>query len=76
MVRDPAIEPEPAKPPVSEVQMDLVAKPPLGPDAGQIADQQHPDAQLGIDRGSPEVAVKRSKLSADVPQLEEPLDPP
>jgi hypothetical protein len=26
------------------------------------ADQQHPDHQLGIDRGSPNIAVKRLQL--------------
>ncbi len=36
MVRNPAIETEPAEPPMRQVQMDLLAEPALGPEAGQI----------------------------------------
>jgi len=54
-----AIEPEPAEPPVGEIQMDLFAQPPLRADAEAVADDQHPDHQFGIDRRPSNVAVER-----------------
>lgn len=50
MVRHPAIESEPAEPAVREVEVNLVAEPALGADVEAVADDQHPDHQLGIDR--------------------------
>ncbi len=56
---------EPAEPAIGQVQMNLFAEPPLGPDAHAIADQQHPDHQLRIDRGPARRAVERGEMRAD-----------
>ncbi len=69
-----AFEPEPAEPAVGEVQMHLVAQAPLGADAAAVADDQHPDHQLGIDRGRPVVAVERPQVSPYAAQVDEPID--
>jgi hypothetical protein len=56
--------------------MHLVAQPPLRADAHTIADNQHPDHQLRVDRGPPHVAVKRSEPIADAAKIDEPVDRP
>src|ERR1700730_2205697 len=48
MVGHCAIEPEPTKPAIRQVEVHLIAQPPLRPDAEAIADDQHPNQQLGI----------------------------
>src|SRR4051794_33341796 len=50
MVGHVALQAEAAEPPVGQVQMDLLTQPPLRPDAEAVADDQHADQQLGIDR--------------------------
>ena len=49
MIRHRSIEAEAAEPAVGEIEVNLVAQSPLGPDAEAVADDQHPDHQLGID---------------------------
>ena len=48
MVRHIAFQPEAAEPAMGEVYVHLLAQSPLGPDAHAVADDQHPDHQLGI----------------------------
>ena len=69
-----AFQPEPAEPAIGEVQMHLLAQPPLGPDADAVADDQHPDHQLGIDRGPTGRAVERPQMLANARQVDEPVD--
>lgn len=52
-----AIETQPAEPSVSKVEMNFLAQPPLGADAERVADEQHADHQLGVDRCPPGLAV-------------------
>ena len=54
-----AIQSEPAEPAIGQIEMNLLAKPPFGPDAHAVADDQHPDHQFRIDRGPANLAVKR-----------------
>ncbi|PAV72877.1 hypothetical protein WR25_24559 [Diploscapter pachys] len=54
--------------------MHLVAQPPLGPDAHAIADDEHPDHQLRIDRGATRVTIKGLQLLANARQVDEPVD--
>lgn len=54
--------------------MDLVAQTPLGANAAAVADQQHADHQLGIDRGPTNGAVVGRKLATDATQLNEAVD--
>ena len=62
MVRHVAVEAKSAEPAIGEVQMHLLAKSTLGADAEAVADNQHPDHQLGVDRRSPHGAVERCQL--------------
>ena len=58
MVRHLAVEAEPAKPAVGEVQVNFLAQPPFGTNAVAVANQQHPDQQFGINRRPAGRAVK------------------
>jgi hypothetical protein len=53
--------------------VDLLAEPPLRADAEAVADNQHPDHQLGINRRSPEMAIEARQLAPDLVQLDEPV---
>ena len=74
MVGHIAVQPEPAEPAVRQVEVNLLAQPPLGADAEAVADDQHPDHQLGIDRGPPDRAVERRQLPPQLTELHEPVD--
>ena len=76
MIRDIAVEPEPAKPPVRQIEVDLFAEAPLGADAKAITDDQHPDHQLGIDRRATHRAVERRELTAQFRQLDKAVNRP
>ena len=54
--------------------MNLFAQPPLRPNTHAIAHDQHPDHQLGIDRGAPHRAVERLQMLADAGQIDEAVD--
>lgn len=56
--------------------MHLFAKSPFGPDAEAVANQQHPDQQLGIDRGAASIAVERGQMLADTGQIDKPVNRP
>ena len=43
------LQPKPTEPAISQVEVHLVAHPSLEADAHAIADDQHPDHQLGVD---------------------------
>ena len=74
VIRHLANEPEPAEPPVSQIEMDLFAQPPLRTDAEAVADDQHADHQFGINRGASRAAVERRQLSPYFAKLDEPID--
>ena len=54
--------------------MDLVAEPALGTDAEAVADDQHPDHQLGIDRGPPQLAIERPQVRPEPRQIHRAVD--
>src|SRR5712675_2570195 len=58
VVRHLAVEAEPTEPAVGEVQVNLLAQPPFRTNAVAVANQQHPDEQLGINRRPASRAVK------------------
>ena len=66
MIGNVAVEPQPTKPAVSKIDVDLIAQPTLRTNAGAVADNQHAHHQLGIDRGPPDVAIVRPQVR---PQL-------
>ncbi len=76
VVGNSAVEPEPAEPAIGEVQMHLLAEPPLRADAEAVADDQHPDHQLGIDRWTPRRAVERREFPPHLRQIDEAVDRP
>ena len=63
-----------AEPAIRQVQMHLFAQPSLRPDAEAIADQQHPDQELGIDGRTAGMAVEIREMAADAPQIDESVD--
>jgi hypothetical protein len=53
MVRHIAIEAKATEPAVCQIEMDLIAQPPLRADAEAIADDQHPIISSGSIEGRP-----------------------
>jgi hypothetical protein len=72
VIRDGAFQPKPEKPAIGEVQMHLLAQATFGPDAEAVADDQHPDHQLRVDRGATRVAVKGLPVRALSPLAHHP----
>jgi hypothetical protein len=68
MIRNLVIEFEAAEPAIAEMKFDLLAQLPFKADAIAVADNEHPDHQLRIDRGPPDVAVERCQLLAKIDQ--------
>jgi hypothetical protein len=68
MIRHLVVEIEAAKPPVRKVRFELFAQPPLEADAIAIADDQHSDHKLGINRRPANVAIEGRKLVANLNQ--------
>src|SRR6202790_5596223 len=77
MVRNLIVEIELAEPAVSKVQRYFLAQPTLMTNAIAVTDQEHPDHQLGIDRGPADVAVKCLQLLMQIGQngCRENIDP-
>src|SRR3546814_19836038 len=69
-----AVEPQPAEPTIREVQMHLLAQPPLRTDPHAIAADQHPDPQLRLDRRPTRVAIIRPNASTAIAQLHAQVD--
>jgi len=53
MIGHIAVQPEATEPPIRQIEVNLLAQPPLRSDAEAIADQQHPDHQSGSTAGRP-----------------------
>src|SRR6266700_4573216 len=68
MIGNLVIELEAAEPTITEMKFDLLAQLPFKADAIAVADNEHPDHQLRIDRGPPDVAVDRRQLLAKIDQ--------
>jgi hypothetical protein len=58
----------------SQIEVDLLAQPPFRADTEAIAHNQHPDQQLGIDRGSSYLAVVGFKMRPNRRQIDEAVD--
>ena len=71
MIRHIAFKAEPAEPPIGEVQMHLLTQPTLGTDAEAVADDQHADHQLRIDRGPPDLAIEGPQMGPQAGQVDE-----
>jgi hypothetical protein len=75
MIRHLVLEPETAEPTVGEVEMHLLAQAPFGPKPHDIANDQHPDHEAGIDRGASSVTVETAHLFVQVIQIKDPINP-
>ena len=75
MVRNLTVQSQTAEPSIGEVEVNLLAEPPLGPNTHAISNDQHPHHQLGSDRGTAHGAVEWLQLSADAFQINELVDP-
>ena len=67
-------QPQTAEPPVGEVQVHFLTQPSLRSDAKAVADDEHADRQLRIDRGATSVAIERRQMSAQIIQIENAVD--
>jgi hypothetical protein len=74
MIGDIAVEPEPAEPPVGQIEVDLFAETPLGADTEAVPDDEHADHQLGINRWPSQRAVERRELAAQFRQVDKAVD--
>src|SRR5580704_16314264 len=74
MIGNVAVEPQPTKPAIGQIEVDLVAQPTLRANAEAIADDEHPDHQLRIDRGPPDVAIIGPQVRTNLGQVDEPVD--
>jgi hypothetical protein len=75
MVRHLVLKAEPAEPPIGKVELDLTTESALGADRVAVADQEHPDHQLGIDRRTSRVTVERRESGPQPAQIENSADP-
>lgn len=73
MIRCPVRQVQTTEPAISRVQMRLLAKPTLGPDAEAIPDHQHPDHRFGIDRSFAGVTLESDEMRTDAGQTGKPV---
>lgn len=66
MLRHCILQTQAAEPAIGEVQVHLLAQPPLRPDPEAVADDEHPDHELWVDRGAPGMAVERREVLAQL----------
>src|SRR5208283_1335168 len=69
VVRHRVFQPQPAEPAIRQVQVHLLAQPPLRPDAEAVTHDQYANQQLGINRGAAGMAVERSKVPVQITQI-------
>jgi hypothetical protein len=74
VIRHMAVQTEPAKPAIGQVEMHLFAQPPLRADAKAVTNDQHPDHQLGIDRGAADRAVEGRQMPSQIIEIKETVD--
>ena len=75
MIGNLAIQTEAAKPAIGQIEMNLLAQPTLRPNAHAIADDQHADHQLRIDRGPSDADCKTaSESDGDLSKSTMPVD--
>jgi hypothetical protein len=75
MIRDAIFKPKPTEPPVGQVKLNLLTQTPFRADRIAVANQQHPDHQLRIDRRAARMTVKRQKLGAQPAQVKDAIKP-
>ena len=76
VIRHVTIQPEPAEPPICEIEVHLLAQAPFRSDADTVADDEHPDHQLRINRRPPCLTVKRRQLTTQIAESDEAINRP
>ena len=66
VIRHLVLETKTTEPPVAKVEFNLLAQSPIEADAVAVADDQHPDHELGVNRRTTDVAVERLELLAQI----------
>jgi hypothetical protein len=66
VIGDSSIQTQPAKPAVCQIEVDFITEAPFRSYAEAIADQEHPDHQVRIGRGPPDIAVELRQLPPQV----------
>jgi len=74
MIRDPAVESKATEPAIGEIEMNLIAKTPLGPYAHAIADEQHPHHQFRINGRSTDRTLERPELLSHITEVQKTID--
>ena len=74
MIGHLAIQAEPAKPPVSKIEVDLFTQAALRADPRAIAHDQHAEQEFRVDRGSSGGAVEGSEVLPHTTEVNEPID--
>ena len=69
-----AVETHATEPAIGQIEVDLLAQPPLRANAEAVADNQHTHHQLGIDRGPSNVAVVGPEVRPQAGQIDEAVD--
>ena len=52
MIRDRICQIQAAEPPIGKIEVNFITEAALRPDPHDVANQEHPDHQFGIDRGA------------------------
>jgi hypothetical protein len=76
MIRYRAVEADPTEPPIRQVEMHLLAQATFRTDAHAVADDQHPDHQLRVDRWTAHLAIIGPQVLADASEVDEPINRP
>src|SRR5580658_10096839 len=74
MIGDVTIEPQSTEPAIGQIEMDLLTQPTLRTNAKAIADDEHPDHQLRINRGPPHLAIVGPQMRPNLGQVDETVD--
>ena len=64
VIRNLGVEIKPAELAIGKMEFDLLAQFPLRADSVAIADNEHADQQLGVDRGAANLAIEPLQLRA------------
>ena len=71
-----AVETQSTKPAIRQVEVHLLAQPPLRADAEAVADDQHADQQFGINRGPSGFTVEGRQVCPNAAEFDKAVDRP
>ena len=71
MIWNDIFKSEPTEPPICKIKMNFFTQSPLGPNPETVTYDEHAYHQLGINRWTTSVAIKRSKMTAKIAKIKE-----